>query len=101
MTQIMQLELPRVAQILEREGLQLNFELVKGKEHYVCKLRLEKLWQESISEMTEESRTLHHTYRKFSKENAIDRNSFGLDIPDDLWKTLNDPLNCTPCQGHL
>ena len=89
MTQIVNVELPRVQQILKMEQQNLKYQLVKGKAHYVCYKKLEALWQEMLRSNSQESKLIQRIFTKVSKENVSERNGFGFDIDDMLWNRIS------------
>ncbi|QHW35566.1 ATP-dependent DNA helicase (plasmid) [Paenibacillus rhizovicinus] len=89
MTQIVNIELPRVQQILKMENHNLKYQLVKGKAHYACYKKLEGLWQESLRSNSQESKMIQRIFTKVSKEKIADRAAFGFDIDDPLWNRIS------------
>jgi Rad3-related DNA helicase len=102
MTQIVNVELPRVQQILKMEHQNLKYQLVKGKSHYVCYSKLENLWQETLRSMTEESKTVQKIFKRVTREHVNDRTGLGFDVEDSLWNkisastcpAINKPESC-------
>ncbi|MDN4067678.1 ATP-dependent DNA helicase [Paenibacillus vini] len=93
MTQIVNTELPRVEQILRMEKLNLKYQLVKGKEHYICNAKLEKLWQEKLLTNDSEARLVQHIFKKVNQEHIAERSGLGFDVEDNLWRKIN-ASNC-------
>ncbi|MFX3637342.1 MAG: ATP-dependent DNA helicase [Candidatus Pristimantibacillus sp.] len=89
MTQIVNEELPRVEKILKMENLVLKYQLVKGKDHYICHSKLENLWQEKLSSYDEEFKTIQKIYKKASHERIGDRTGLGFDVDDKLWRQIS------------
>ncbi|MFC5402371.1 ATP-dependent DNA helicase [Cohnella soli] len=89
MTQIVNVELPRVQQILKMENLNLKYQLVKGKAHYVCYKKLEGLWQEVLRSNSMETKLIQRIFAKVTKERIADRSAFGFDIDDSLWNRIS------------
>lgn len=102
MTQIVNVELPRVQQILKMENLNLKYQLVKGKSHYVCSAKLEGLWQEMLRINSRDSKVVQRIFSKVNKEGIGDRTALGFDVEDALWNrisasscpSLKKPDNC-------
>lgn len=102
MTQIVNTELPRVQQILKMEKLNLKYQLVKGKSHYVCYTKLKALWQEMLRNNSRESKIVQRIYSKVAKDGIGDRTALGIEIEDSLWNqisatscpSINKPHNC-------
>lgn len=88
MTQIVNVELPRVAQILKMENLNLKYQLVKGKDHYICNSKLEKLWQEKLRSFDQESKLVQRIFKKVNQDRVGDRTALGFDVDDNLWKKI-------------
>ncbi|MCM3130578.1 ATP-dependent DNA helicase (plasmid) [Paenibacillus urinalis] len=93
MTQIVNVELPRVQQILKMEHQNLKYQLVKGKSHYVCYSKLENLWQETLRSINEEAKTVQKIFKKVTREYVNDRTGLGFDVEDSLWKKIS-ASNC-------
>lgn len=89
MTQIVNVELPRVQEILKMEKMNLRYQLVKGKSHYVCYSKLEKLWQETLRSGNEESKVVQKIFKKVNQERVADRTGMGFDIEDGLWNKIS------------
>ncbi|MDH6674988.1 ATP-dependent DNA helicase DinG [Paenibacillus sp. LBL] len=89
MTQIVNVELPRVAQILKMEKLNLKYQLVKGKDHYICSSKLERLWQEKLRSNDQESKIVQRIFKKVNQERVSDRTGLGFDVEDVLWKKIS------------
>lgn len=89
MTQIVNVELPRVQQILKMEKMNLRFQLVKGKSHYICNKKLENLWQEMLRSASEEAKIVQKIYHKVNREMVNDRTGLGFDIEDSLWMKIS------------
>ncbi|OME70110.1 hypothetical protein BK120_33690 [Paenibacillus sp. FSL A5-0031] len=89
MTQIVNEELPRVEQIMKMEKRNLRYQLVKGKSHYICNIKLEALWQETLRSGNEESKTVQKIFKKVNQEKISDRTGFGFDIEDNLWNKIS------------
>lgn len=89
MTQIVNEELPRVAQILKMEKQNLQYQLVKGKSHYICNTKLEALWQETLRSGNEESKLVQRIFKKVNQERVADRTGLGFDVEDNLWKKIS------------
>ncbi|MEB9892789.1 ATP-dependent DNA helicase [Bacillus cereus] len=89
MTQIVNVELPRVAQILKLEKCNLKYQLVKGKDHYICRTKLENLWQEKLRSYDEESKVVQRIFKKVNQEGIGDRSGLGFDVVDSLWKKIS------------
>jgi len=89
MTQIVNVELPRVQQILKMEKLNLRYQLVKGKSHYICRKKLEDLWQEMLRSASEEAKLVQRIYNKVNREMINDRTGLGFDIEDRLWMKIS------------
>lgn len=89
MTQIVNVELPRVQQVLKMEKLNLKYQLVKGKSHYVCNTKLEALWQELLRSNTSDAKLVQRIFTKVSKEGVADRTSLGFDVEDALWNRIS------------
>ncbi|MFD2614625.1 ATP-dependent DNA helicase [Paenibacillus gansuensis] len=102
MTQIVNVELPRVQQILKMEKLNLKYQLVKGKSHYVCYTKLETLWQEMLRSSSRDSKVVQRIFSKVAKEGVGDRTALGFEVEDALWNrisasscpAINKPDNC-------
>ncbi|WP_336788451.1 ATP-dependent DNA helicase [Paenibacillus sp. MMO-177] len=93
MTQIVNEELPRVAQIMKMENQKLKYQLVKGKAHYICQTKLEALWQDTLRNNNEESKMIQRISRKVSQEGIADRTELGFDVDDRLWSKIS-ASNC-------
>jgi ATP-dependent DNA helicase DinG len=93
MTQIFNMELPRVEQILKMEKLNLKYQLVKGKDHYICSSKIEKLWQEKLRSNDVESKIVQRIFKKVNQERIGDRTALGFDVEDSLWKKIS-ASNC-------
>lgn len=89
MTQIVNVELPRVAKILMMEQQKLRFQLVKGKDHYICHQKLEALWREKLTSNDEEAKAIRKIHSKVTREHIGDRTGMGFDIEDELWKKIS------------
>ncbi|GKS12873.1 putative ATP-dependent helicase [Paenibacillus chitinolyticus] len=89
MNQIVNVELPRVEQILKFEDLKLRYQLVKGKDHYICLTKLERLWQEKLLDSDPESKLIQKIYKKVNKDRIGDRTALGFDVDDTLWKKIS------------
>ncbi|WP_054943676.1 ATP-dependent DNA helicase [Paenibacillus ihuae] len=89
MTQIVNVELPRVQQILKMENLNLKYQLVKGKSHYVCSAKLEGLWQEMLRSNNRDSKVVQRIFSKVNKEGIGDRTALGFEVEDALWNRIS------------
>ncbi|QQZ64525.1 ATP-dependent DNA helicase (plasmid) [Paenibacillus sonchi] len=89
MTQIVNIELPRVAKILLMEQMQLKYQLVKGKDHYVCHHKLDALWQEKLKSNDPEAKTIRKIHSIVNREHIGDRTGMGFDIDDNLWSKIS------------
>jgi Rad3-related DNA helicase len=94
MTQIVNIELPRVQQILKMEKMNLKYQLVKGKSHYVCATKLESLWQETLRAGNEDSKVVQRIFKKVNQEGVADRTGLGFDVEDILWNRIS-ASSCT------
>ncbi|ULO04776.1 ATP-dependent DNA helicase [Paenibacillus sp. 19GGS1-52] len=89
MTQIVNMELPRVASILMMEKLHLKYQLVKGKDHYICHQKLADLWQEKLQSNDEEAKVIRKIFTLVNNERIGDRSALGFDVDDSLWKKIS------------
>lgn len=89
MTQIVNVELPRVQQILKMERQNLRYQLVKGKSHYICYAKLENLWQETLRSVSEDAKVVQKIFKVVTRENVNDRTGLGFDVEDDLWRKIS------------
>lgn len=89
MTQIVNVELPRVQQILKMEKQNLKYQLVKGKSHYVCSAKLEGLWQEMLRSNSMDSKVIQRIFSKVNKEGIGDRTALGFEVEDALWNRIS------------
>lgn len=89
MTQIVNVELPRVAKILSMESLKLKYQLVKGKDHYICHHKLDAIWLDKLKSNDPEAKVIRKIHSLVKKEHFGERAEFGFDIDDDLWKKIS------------
>jgi ATP-dependent DNA helicase DinG len=89
MTQIVNVELPRVQQILKMEKLHLKYQLVKGKTHYVCYTKLESMWQETLRNGTADAKVVQRIFKRVNQEGVSDRSGLGFDVEDTLWNKIS------------
>jgi len=89
MTQIVNIELPRVERILKMEKLNLKYQIVKGKDHYICNSKLEKLWQEKLRSNDPEFKIIQKIFKKVNQDHIGERTALGFDIEDSIWKKIS------------
>ncbi len=89
MTQIVNVELPRVADILKMEKMHLKYQLVKGKSHYVCYTKLEKLWQDTLRSGNMETKVVQRIFKKVNQDRVMDRTGLGFEVDDSLWYKIS------------
>ncbi|KGP77698.1 MULTISPECIES: ATP-dependent DNA helicase [Paenibacillus] len=89
MTQIVNVELPRVASILEMEDMKLKYQLVKGKDHYLCHTKVEKLWQEKLLSADEDAKVIQKIHSRMSRDGIGERTELGFDVEDKLWRQIS------------
>ncbi|MEK4297427.1 ATP-dependent DNA helicase [Paenibacillus sp. FSL R5-0914] len=93
MNQIVNVELPRVVNILKMEKLSLKFQHVKGKDHYICNTKLETLWQEKLRSNDSEAKLVRQISKMVKQERVGDRAALGFDVEDNVWKKIS-ASNC-------
>lgn len=89
MTQIVNVELPRVSRILQMENLKLNYQLVKGKDHYLCFKKVENLWQEHLLSLDPDAKVIQKIHSRMSRDGVGERSELGFDVEDKLWRKIS------------
>ncbi|MNC23834.1 hypothetical protein D3C75_718700 [compost metagenome] len=84
MNQIVNVELPRVVNILKMEKLSLKFQHVKEKDHYICNTKLEALWQEKLRSNDSEAKLVREISKMVKQERVGDRAALGFDVEDNV-----------------
>ncbi|OMC95094.1 DEAD/DEAH box helicase [Paenibacillus sp. FSL R5-0636] len=84
MNQIVNVELPRVVNILKMEKLSLKFQHVKEKDHYICNTKLEALWQEKLRSNDSKAKLVREISKMVKQERVGDRAALGFDVEDNV-----------------
>jgi len=91
--QLVNKDLPIVKKVLADLNLEINFELGKGRSHYICKRRLDDAITHALVEMPPDFEIMAQLQRDINTLEVGDRNEITYDIP--FWREIQgDSSDC-------
>ncbi len=90
--QLLEKELPMAHKVIRELAPELaeefRYELAKGRSHYICKRRLEELWQDSLTTETPEREIVRQLREQLPAMKKGDREEIPLPVPPALFQAI-------------